>query len=381
MGKQISAVLIDTSAYHNRQCDFSGFTSEMIPTFLRLLETNHIPALGHPVLSNEVRKHIKESQILERVRDLNNSIKRCKGVMSSVGLSPEELLDQVDVGKVENTLLAAYEEFNHQFIMLPYVDAQEVFEDYFNTKPPFSPTGSKKAEFPDAFVLKGLLRYCEENPDAQILVVSNDPDWKMTLHTNPQIDLVDTLKDALVFLWPQLSDKTEFVSRIWSAKIPEIMVEIGSAAECEAFSLDGIYELEDIEITRVHATSMVSDMTPLEITEDSALVHVTASLSVDGVAEYFDESRSHWDKEDQTYYFMAYSRMTFKDASAEVECEIRLGFPADGSMSPVEIKDVKITNKWDICIDVSDAETEEEDITDYGEDDWYEEQTVHHSAK
>lgn len=253
--------------------------------------------------------------------------------------------------------------------MLPYVAAQEIFDDYFNTRPPFSSTGAKKAEFPDAFVLKGLLKYCSENHAAQILVVSNDPDWKSTLSGNGQVEIVDTLKDALAFLWPQLDDKAEFVWRIWSAMVPKIMAEISTTAESEAFSIDGIYELEDIDISRVHATSLVGDITPLEITRGSALVHVTVSLSVDGVAEYFDENRSQWDKEDRTYYFMAYSRMNFTDASAEAECEVRLGFPADGSMNPVEIKSVRITNKWDISIDVSEAEVQEEDITDYGEED------------
>ena len=62
--------------------------------------------------------------------------------------------------------------------------------------------------------------------------------------------------------------------------------------------------------------------------------------------------------------------MHFQDASAEVECEVRLGFPADGSMKPIEILSVRLTNKRDICIDVSKAAVTEEDITDYGEDDW-----------
>ena len=97
-------------------------------------------------------------------------------------------------------------------------------------------------------------------------------------------------------------------------------------------------------------------------------------ISVDGVADYLDESRSVWDREDNVYYFMAYSRMHFHDASAEVECEVRLGFPDDGSMKPIEIQSVRITNKRDICIDVSDAEVTYEDITDYGEDAWRAEQ-------
>lgn len=374
MKKRITAVLIDTSAYHNRQCDFSGIMSAMIPMFLRLMETNHIPILSHPILDNEVKKHIKDSQIVERAEKLCKTIQKNKAIMAFAGFGTKDILEELSAERVLNTLIIDYEEFAKCFAMLPYVDAQEVFADYFSAKPPFTAIGKKKSEFPDAFVLKGLLKYCTENPDAQVLVISNDTDWEKTLVDNAQIQMVNTLKDALVFMWPQLSDKTEFVWQIWSEKIPEIMVSIASAAESESFSIDGIYELEDIEITNIRATSMMGNMTPLEITKDSVLVHTTVSLAIDGTAEYLDESRSVWDKEDGAYYFVAYSRVTFQDASAEVECEVRLNFPADGSMKPIEIKEVRITNKWDIGIDISDAEVEEEDVTDYGEDDWRAEQ-------
>ncbi len=374
MAKQITAVLIDTSAYHNRQCDFPGINSAMIPTFLRLMETNHIPVLSHPILDNEIRKHIKESEIVARTKDLGKAIRQCKGVLSAVGLFAEDFLAKANVQKVEEILVEAYQNFADSFVVLPYVDAQAVFEDYFKTKPPFSSTGAKKAEFPDAFVLKGLFKYCAENPDEQILVVSTDSDWKSTLSGNNQIEMVDTLKDALAFLWSQLEDKAEFVWRIWSEMIPEITAEISSAAESEAFDVNEIYELEDIEITSVRTTGMIGNMVPMEITADSVLVHVTALLSVDGMVEYLDESRSLWDKEDQLYYFKAYTRKTFQEASAEAECEVRLGFPADGSMKPIKIQSVKITNKWDIALDISEAEVQEEDITDYGEDDWRAEQ-------
>lgn len=370
MEKRITAVLIDTSAYHNRQCDFSGIMSAMIPMFLRLLEVNHIPVLSHSILDNEVRKHINDSQIIDRTKELCKALRKSKAILGSVGFDAEGIMGRASAEKIAESLMGAYEEFSKSFVMLPYVDAQEVFADYFSTKPPFSAAGAKKAEFPDAFVLKGLLRYCTENPDAQVLVISSDSDWRNTLSGNAQIEMVNTLKDALVALWSQLDDKAEFVWRIWSDKTPEIMVEIASAAESEAFSIDGVYEPEEIEITRIHATNMMGNMTPLEITENSALVHATAVLSIDGVADYFDENRSVWDKEDQIYYFMAYSRMHFQDASAEVECEVRLGFPADGSMKPIEILSVRLTNKRDICIDVSKAAVTEEDITDYGEDDW-----------
>ena len=369
MEKQITAVLIDTSAYINRQCDFAGIMSAMIPTFLRLMETNHIPVLSHPVLDGEIRKHIYESDIVKRAAKLWNTIHSNKAITDFAGLRTKEILEQASAEKVTNALVFEYEEFAKSFVMLPYVDAQEVFADYFGARPPFSATGDKKSEFPDAFVLKGLLKHCAEHPDEQILVISNDPDWKRTLADNCQIQMVDTLKDGLKHMWPQLGDKEEFVWQIWHAKIVDIMIKVAETAECEAFSVDGIYELEDIAISNICTTGMVGDMTPLEITEDSVLVHATVSLSVDGAAEYLDESRSVWDNEDGMYYFLAYSRMTFKNAFAEAECEIRLGFPADGSMNPIEIKNVRITNKWDICVDVSEADVTYEDITDYGTND------------
>ena len=369
MDNAITAVMIDTSAYHNRQCDFSGMTTAMIPTFLRLMESNHIPVLSHPILDGEIRKHIDESDIIKKTQNLTGAIKKSKGVLASLGLSSAELMEIITAEKVKGILLDAYEDFSKNFIMLPYVKAQEVFADYFSAKPPFSATGAKKAEFPDAFILKGLLQYCAKNIDAQILVVSSDADWKKTLLNHPQITLVGTLQEALAFMLPRLDDKVEFVSRIWSENIPQIMVAVSSAAECEAYSVDDIYELEDIEITNVRATNMVGNMTPLEISDDSVLIHATVSLAVDGVAEYCDESRSVWDKEDQTYYYKAYTRRHFWDASAEAECEVRLSFPADGSMRNIVVQEVRITNKWDISIDTSNADTSEEDITD--EDDSY----------
>ena len=241
MGKRISAVLIDTSAYHNRQCDFSGITSAMIPMFIRLMETNNIPLLSHPILNDEILKHIRDSQIVERAGKLCTSLRKSKAILEYAGIYAKSICTKISADSIADELTKAYEEFAKNFVMLPYVDAQEVFADYFNTKPPFSATGDKKAEFPDAFVIKGLLSYCAQNPDAQVLVISDDSDWKNALAENSQIEIVNSFKDALVFLWQQLDDKAECVWRIWSDKTPEIMAEIASEAESEAFIINGIY--------------------------------------------------------------------------------------------------------------------------------------------
>ena len=37
MNDRIDAVLVDTSVYHKKQCDFEGITNSIIPMFLQLL--------------------------------------------------------------------------------------------------------------------------------------------------------------------------------------------------------------------------------------------------------------------------------------------------------------------------------------------------------
>ena len=63
MDRKIDAVMIDTSAYHKKQCDFEGITNSIIPMLLQLLEANDITLLTHPVLEKEIKKHIGESEL------------------------------------------------------------------------------------------------------------------------------------------------------------------------------------------------------------------------------------------------------------------------------------------------------------------------------
>ena len=66
--------------------------------------------------------------------------------------------------------------------------------------------------------------------------------------------------------------------------------------------------------------------------------------------------------------------MEFRNALAEVNCEVRIHFADDGSFSQAELDSVKLINKWDIALNLDEAETIEKDITDYGEDDYRAEQ-------
>lgn len=291
-----------------------------------------------------------------------------------IDVAAEDLIKRLDEVNIEKRLCNKFSSFYQRAISVPYVSAQEVFEDYFNANPPFSATGNKKAEFPDAFILKGIIEYCKNNINSTVLVISDDTDWKRTLEGNKQIVQVDSFEAAMLLLWEQLDDKSDLYQMLISQTKSDIYTEIADAALNEAFCIDEIDTAEEVDIEKISVVDINDIIVPLEVTQNSVLLQITATLSADGCSEFFDENRSVWDSEDRCYYFYAYTRLKFLNALAEVDCEVRIDFAEDGSLSQVELTSVKLINKWDISLRLDEAKTTEEDITDYGEDDYRAEQ-------
>ncbi len=374
MDYKIDAVMIDTSIYHKNQCDFGGITKSIIPMLLQLLEANNITLLTHPVLESEIKKHIGESELVSRIGNLQTSLRKYNKQLQMIDVSTEDLIRRLDEINIEKSLIDKFDFFYKRAISVPYVSAQEVFEDYFNANPPFSTTGNKKSEFPDAFILKGIIEYCKNNANSTVLIISDDSDWKHTLEENKQIVQVDSLEAAMLLLWEQLDDKSDLYQMLILQTKSDIYTKISDAALNEAFCIDDMNTAEEVDIEKVSVVDINDMMVPLEVTQNSVLLQITATLSADGCSEFFDENRSAWDSEDRCYYFCAYTRLTFQNALAEVDCEIEINFSDDGSLSQVELSSVKLINKWDIPLNLDEAETTEKDVTDYGEDEYRAEQ-------
>lgn len=374
MDHKIDAVMIDTSIYHKNQCDFRGITKSIIPMLLQLLEANNITLLTHPVLESEIKKHIGESELVSRIGNLQTSLRKYNKQLQMIDVSTEDLIRRLDEINIEKSLIDKFDFFYKRAISVPYVSPQEVFEDYFNANPPFSTTGNKKSEFPDAFILKGIIEYCKNNANSTVLIISDDSDWKHTLEENKQIVQVDSLEAAMLLFWEQLDDKSDLYQMLISQTKSDIYTKISDAALNEAFCIDDIDTAEEVDIEKVSVVDINDMIVPLEVTQNSVLLQITATLSANGCSEFFDENRSVWDSEDRCYYFCAYTRLTFQNALAEVDCEVEINFSDDGSLSQVELSSVKLINKWDIFLNLDEAETIENDVTDYGEDDYRAEQ-------
>lgn len=96
MNDRIDAVLVDTSVYHKKQCDFEGITNSIIPMLLQLLRANNIKLLSHPILMREIKKHIGQSELISRINNFQSALRKYNKQLQMIGTSAEELNQKLE---------------------------------------------------------------------------------------------------------------------------------------------------------------------------------------------------------------------------------------------------------------------------------------------
>ena len=359
MNGKIDAVLVDTSAFVRLNCDFCGVTHSVIPMFFELLSDNEIKLLTHPVLHGEIKKHIKESSLVTKVAELCDHFVKCRKQMDLISLSVERFASRSACSEIEEKLMSAYDLFFKDAVSLPIGDPFSVFDEYFSSTPPFQATGKKRSEFPDAFILRGLWEYCELNTQSNILVISDDGDWKNTIERYSNVTCVGSINEALNLLWSQLEYKDAYIASLLEKSKALITEEVEKIADGETYSLPEIGDLEEMDVHAVRVKEVQDYYTILDILDDRVIIQVAISLSVDGEAQFLDEDRSIWDSEDRCYLFAQYMEVQFKNAEAEVECEVTIHYPPNRAEEGITISGAKLVYNWDIELEL------DQDNTDY----------------
>ena len=362
MGNLIDAVIIDTSVLEAKQFDFLGITSEVIPAFYDLLQEKGMILLSHPVLQGEINRHILSSDLTKRPEELQKSFTRNKAILAQIGIPPEETIEKLKALSLGEKLTFAFEQRYHDAVSLGYPAPEKVFEDYFAAKPPFASSGSKKSEFPDAFVLGSIKDYLKSNPTKSVLVISSDGDWESAVSDIDRVSFAKTLEDGIKTI-----QSAESIMSYFYAAEADIKAEIARIAEEECFDLKGYEPIDDMEVTSIRVSTLYDDIVPLRVTQTGALIKCSAELSVDGTVTMIDEDRSFYDPESNTMLFTAFLSADFKNAPSEIECEINLLFDSN-TPGTVQIENVKIDYRYSIELDLEQAEvawyseTSEEDI-------------------
>jgi len=351
MKDAIDAVIVDTSAIMKDQSDFLGISSEMLPSFFRLLKERDIELISHPIIFEEVKKNICESALLKRLHDLKTALGKYKHVLPLVDISRDDVISKIDGLNLENKLVNAFEQAYVNATSLPYPAPKAIFDLYFSGKAPFSETGKKRHEFPDAFVIEAIKEYHKSYPLRVFLIIADDPDWRSAFMDVPNTRFADSVANGLKLL----RDSNSLIPII-EFLLPQLTEQIKLNAESESYDLDTdpFFSYDDLEITDITVTDISLDITPLSITEGSALFSTSCILKVAGTTTVLDEDNSYWDKEESKYLFVKYDQLHFSNGEADIECEISITFDPRNPTSTASIESVKLIVQHPIFVEIGD---------------------------
>lgn len=236
------------------------------------------------------------------------------------------------------------------FIIIPYddIDFTKIIEDYFSENPPFK-EGDKKNEFPDAFIISSIERYCEKNK-VQIIAISNDSDWicykPANFETSNDIDSIfeDIVKEK------ENDDAIGLVTKLIHTN--EAMI----VAKIKKYITKNIYfentDYIDSEITNFALRELeVFDEAITYIDDMSAEITLNIRIDITADITYPDYENAAWDNEDKVYYFLEEVTANHDfDKSVDVLLSIEYDLE-DESFYELEIKSVNNDKPIELTID------------------------------
>lgn len=359
---QFGAITLDTSIFDAQGLKLESGLLKQLEQF-RCSSTKLIIS---EIVKKETLSHLTE-KTKEAKREIEKALKQAKGYWQVEEHEVEEIKKQV-FGRREVSEIVA-ERFN-QFIeatSLEIIEAQDyliisdLIQKYFQSEPPFSETGKKKNEFPDAIALISLEAWANKNR-TKVIVVTSDNDWKNFCKSSDQLCARDDFAEALgLFQLQDADDICRYLSEKYeSGSLENVREAIFDALERKIYDFNIYPEIEssysyEEEITEIEVNGFQLKSIELPnivfrpVNFDDDILTVESRLSVDVNVEC-SVSFSTYDSIDKEDVGIGGNTVS---TQADLEVEVLITFVGDLSKigAEVEVDDVEIEIKTPVSID------------------------------
>jgi len=181
------------------------------------------------------------------------------------------------------------------------ISPKELFEKYFAREPPFEKADSK--EFPDAFVIAALDRWCVEKHERMYVVTRDDAMKRAAEKTETLLPLssLDELLEIMVQAQdPKIIDRVQgiFESAKWDTVEERLRDGIGQLG---TVYIGGLQDGEVIEHFAGNDPPKLDDFHVISVSDEQIEVIMKVKLSIEFTVQFLDTSLATYDSEDQTY--------------------------------------------------------------------------------
>ena len=188
--KTMDIIFIDTSIFESN----NFLESDRIKQVYKLAERGEIkvvlPELTYDEILNRISKNIEESsQKFNKYRQDTRILRNIPSL--SEKFKPFEKRQVKE--ELYEIVKEKFSQSNFEIIAYPTLNIKEIFRSYFDKTFPFG-SGGKKSEFPDAFTLKSIEIWAEEN-NVKVLAFSKDKD--MLKYTSEHLEIIEDFNKYL----------------------------------------------------------------------------------------------------------------------------------------------------------------------------------------
>ncbi|MDN3224055.1 PIN domain-containing protein [Pseudomonas nunensis] len=343
------SLLIDTSVF-----DGNGLRLEKgLLGKLSQFKRSPVDFIMPDVIYNEVKSHL-ERKIKESRSGLEKSINDAGDHLffdgSTLNDARELLLGSNEIEGLADTRLKSFLD-NSGAIVIEcgnHLNVSDLLAHYFSNNAPFSESGKKKNEFPDAIILMAIEAWAKTN-NKFILAISKDDDWSRYGETSERITCLSELSDGLA-LFNKANAPYAFLSRLETA-LDEDTAEVfldGISSRLES-DLDGFTPDQDADsyfywepdgsngwFKNVYLTS--HEFRIIESDDKYIVLEVNAAITVEAEGEF---SLSVHDSIDRDYSYVGSVTAT-KEEEFDSKLLITISGDLDGPIEDLVIEEVEI---------------------------------------
>jgi hypothetical protein len=311
-------IILDTNIFLKE----NFLEGKRIRQLLKLSEEEKIKIVLTEITIGEVKSNFKKfsRQALTNLAIFRKPFESRVLRNNSIG---KHLYDRIDKKVVES-------EFNDEFdalltkskvLVIDYseINIKTVFDSYFKNEYPFN-GGDKKNEFPDAFALVLIEKWCAEN-EIKCTIFSSDKDF-----LNFKSEHLHITKDYEIYLDEKLQyyltqeHRISILQELFEKNSQKIDKE---TEEWYRYKLDDDslyysvvwFEIQDLEVTDILIKNKSYQIVSIE--EESIEIEVEVKLTFKVEVVIDDEDYSYYDSDDkQRHYFQTKREEIERDATA-----------------------------------------------------------------
>lgn len=298
---QTRNIFIDTSIFVGANF---ALGSEVFKSLIILTQKNSVGVKLTDITVKEIRANIRESvqSVEQALKPFRNKARILRNLSEP---RYKWLFGDFPFEEITAYIEKAFDDYvakvGAEILLATAANAKPIFDKYFNQEPPFG-TGKKKSEFPDAFTLATLEKWCEDN-STEIYVISGDADMKAACDKSRVLHYLGSLKEFI-----SLIIKTDdALDTVVNQRVAKNLEEIKNTIRDQFLDNGAWLEDQDGEVTNLNAVEVKVDskaISVIRISDERAIIEVPVCINYEADVEYPDPDSSSYDNEEKrTYYF------------------------------------------------------------------------------